>query len=167
MIIKRRYFLAGLIFLFTNMVQPCAAQSGKSGVGQLKVSLFFGTNGDPAHAGDRASLVSKVVRDQFSQSNHLKFNHYRLLGEDVQPILRSYENWAAPLKPSEEILLSFQPRGNAGTDSIHLDLELWQSKKKIMKAGHVLYRAKPIFIMGPEWRGGRIIISVVLTELKK
>lgn len=162
----RLHFLAAILLACIGFLQPCSAQSGKSGVGELKVSLYFGTDNDPDKAGESASRVSRQQQRQFSQSKHLNFKHYRLLGEDVQPIFRSYENWAAPLKPSEEILLSFQPRGRAANGGIHLDLELWQSKKKIMKAGQVLLLNKPIYIMGPEWRGGRIIIAVTLMSLK-
>lgn len=147
---------------------PVAAQdAGKDSVGKLKVSLYFATNGDPETAGKKAKKVDEALVKQFSGAKALKFKHYRLLGDDTQPILRSYENWIAPMKPSEEILLSFEPRGKVESDGLSLDLEFWQSRKKIMKSGPHLQVGKPLYILGPSWRGGKLLVAVELISVQK
>ncbi|MGJ8655121.1 MAG: hypothetical protein ACSHX6_01620 [Akkermansiaceae bacterium] len=141
------------------------ADTGTDSVGVLRVSLIFGTDGDVAQAGKGLKKPSVVQMEALHNLKAIKFTHYRLLGEDQQPILRSYENWANPMKSSKEILLSFQPRGQPIDDHLKMDLEFWQSHKKIMKSGATLKKGKPLFIQGPAWRGGKIIISVELMSL--
>lgn len=167
MISTRRLIFSFLAFILLGVNQTAIAQEGKDKVGKLSVKLYFGTDGDVALAGEKAQDVPAQVKQLFLQSKHLRFSQYKLLGVDTPPIFRSYENWAAPLRPSEEILLSFEPRDKPGDGNIHLDLEFWQSKKKVMKASQNLHLGKPIFILGPVWRGGRLIIAVELVSLKK
>lgn len=140
---------------------------GTDSVGELKVSLIFGTDGDVGQAGKDLKKPSKIQLIALKNLKAIKFKHYRLLGEDQQPILRSYENWANPMKNSKEILLSFQPRGMPIDDHLKMDLEFWQSHKKIMKSGATLKKGKSLFIQGPAWRGGKIIIAVELMSLAK
>ncbi len=139
--------------------------SGTDSVGELKVSLIFGTDLDGDKAGKDLKEPSKAQLDALRKLKKIKFAHYRLLGEDQQPILRSYENWANPMKGSKELLLCFQPRGKPMGDQLKMDLEFWQSHKKIMKSGDTLKKGKLLFIQGPAWRGGKIIIAVELISL--
>ena len=63
--------------------------------------------------------------------------------------------------------MSFEPVGKAQGKVIKLDLDLWQLKKKIMKsATTTLQVGKPLYIRGPQWRGGYLIIVVELISLK-
>ena len=142
-----------------------STDAGRDSVGELKVSLLYGTDGDVTQAGKGLKQPSKAQLAALNGLKTIKFAHYRLLGEDQQPILRSYENWANPMKSSKEILLSFQPRGKPVNDHLKMDLEFWQSHKKIMKSGPTLKKGKPLFIQGPAWRGGKIIIAVELISL--
>lgn len=139
-----------------------SAQDGeaKQAIGKLKVSLIFGTNGDVNLAGKNLKKISGA------QLKEIKFTHYRLMGEDTQPILKRYVNWANPIKGSKQILVSFQPSGKPKGDTIKMDLELWQAQKKIMKSGVTLKKGKPLYVQGPAWRGGKLIIAVELLELK-
>ena len=82
-------------------------------------------------------------------------------------MFRSYENWAQPLKPSEEVLVKFEARSRPTKDATRLDLELWLSRKKILKTDVLLQGDRPLLVLGPEWRGGRIIIAVSLAGEKK
>jgi hypothetical protein len=45
---------------------------------------------------------------------------------------------------------------------MRLDVELWLSRKKILKTDAAMEPDKPMLVLGPEWRGGRLIISVEL-----
>lgn len=141
-----------------------AEDAGRANVGKLEVTVYFATNGDPAAAGDRAQEIAGQIRTRLRSEGRLKFTHYRALGADTQPIFRSYENWAQPLKPSDEILVRFEARSLPSKESVALDLELWLSRKKILKTDATLQPGRPLYVLGPEWRGGRLIIAVALAS---
>ena len=61
-------------------------------------------------AGKKAAAVSKTTEIRLRGEERLRFTNYRVLGQDVQPLLRSYESWAQPLKPSDEVLVRFEAR---------------------------------------------------------
>ena len=149
-------------FLYGMCSLSAQSESGviKKSIGRLKVSLIFGTNGDVNLAGKN---LKKMSGDQLKE---IKFENYRLMGEDIQPILKRYVNWANPIKGSKQILVSFQPGGKPMGDTLKMDLELWLSQKKVMKSGGSLKKGKPLYIQGPAWRGGKLIIAVELLELK-
>jgi len=137
---------------------------GKAVVGKVRVTVYFATNGDPSAAGPRFKEVPKEAESSFRNSTSLNFKNYRLLGEDVQPLFRSYENWAQPLKPSDEVLVRFEAKSRPSEESMRLDLELWFSRKKILKTDALLEKGKSLHVLGPEWRGGRLILSVSLAS---
>ena len=155
--------------LFLGFCGLAAAQDdpGKTAIGRVKVAVIYGTDGDPAVAGTRFQELAKDTAKRLRGLDRLNFKNYRFLGEDSQPLLRSYENWAQPLKPSDEVLVRFEARSQPKPDSTRLDLELWLSRKKILKTDAVLEGDKPLFVLGPAWRGGRLIISVSLAPQEK
>jgi hypothetical protein len=137
---------------------------GRAKVGSLEVTVYFATNGDPKAAGEKAQGIGVSLQQRLSSEERLRFSHYRALGADTQAIFRSYENWAQPLKPSDEILVRFETRTQPAADSVSLDLELWLARKKILKTDANLLHGRPLYILGPEWRGGRLIIAVALAK---
>ncbi len=139
-----------------------AADSGKEAVAELAVVVYFGTDGDPAVAGERAAAVDEATAERLRGHEPLNFQEYRLLGSDRQKVYRSYENWAQPIAGSDEILCRFETESRISRDTVRLDLELWLSRKKILKSGIALSHGKPVLVLGPEWRGGRLIVSVEL-----
>jgi len=150
----------------TSLAAPVSAQEdpGRAKVGELVVSVYFATDGDPKEAGEKAQEISGDLRTRLSSEEKLRFAHYRALGADTQEIFRSYENWAQPLKPSDEILVRFETRIQPEKDSVSLDLELWLARKKILKTDAHLRQGHPLYVLGPEWRGGRLIIAVGLAN---
>lgn len=135
---------------------------GKANMGQVAVSVYYATNGDPKVAGAKAAAVSQETAKRLRGEERLRFKNYRVLGKDVQPLLRSYESWAQPLKPSDEILVRFEARSRPTAQATGLDLELWLSRKKVLKMDARLEGNRPLLVLGPEWRGGRLIIAVAL-----
>ncbi len=157
--------LAFMTFATVCMGKASAQEDpGKAKLGQLLVTVYFATNGDPKAAGERAQEVAETVQERLQKESRLNFSHYRTLGADKQAIFRSYENWAQPLKPSDEILVRFEARSQPADETVSLDLELWLSKKKILKTDARLQEGRPLFVLGPKWRGGRLIISVALAH---
>ncbi|MBT8038005.1 MAG: hypothetical protein KJO21_10720 [Verrucomicrobiae bacterium] len=138
---------------------------GKESVGRLKATLYIGTDGDVGKLGEKVAAVDEVMVKRLRRIEKMRFKHYRKLGEDTQSVFRSYENWLTPLKPSEEILLSFESRGRSSDDGLRLDLELWQHRRKVMKSDPVLHRGRPLLILGPKWRGGSLIIAVEIMAI--
>ncbi len=135
---------------------------GKAQVGKVRVAVIYATDGDPAAAGRRATAVPKEIESRLRAEEKLRFEHYRVLGSEIQPLYRSYENWAQPLRPSEEVLVRFEPRSLPTPASTRLDLELWLSRKKVLKTDAMLEGNRPLFVLGPAWRGGRLIVSIGL-----
>lgn len=155
-----------LFFLALLPALPLGAQQdpGRAGVGKITVTVYFATNGNPDVAGPRAAEVSERTRSRLQSVDDLRFAQYRALGADTQPIFRTYENWAQPLKPSDEVLVRFETRSQPTAGIVSLDLELWLSRKKTLKTDARLQQGKPLFVLGPEWRAGRLIIAVELAQ---
>jgi hypothetical protein len=158
--------LASMIGLVATLgvSPPVGAQEdpGKTVVGEVKVAVYYATDGDPAASGPKATMLGESIEKRLRTEEKLRFKHYRLLGEDAQALFHSYENWAQPLKPSDEVLVRFDARSRPTAKSTRLDLELWLSRKKILKTDVLLEGDRPLFVLGPEWRGGRLIIAVSL-----
>lgn len=140
---------------------------GRATIGRVSVTVYYATHGDPKVAGAKAAAVSRETEKRLRSEERLRFKNYRTLGRDVQPLLRSYESWAQPLKPSDEVLVRFEARSRPTEQATGLDLELWLSRKKILKMDAKLEGKRPLFILGPEWRGGRLIIGVALAPTEK
>ena len=157
------------LFTLPAHAQQSGSDKGKEVVGKVKATLYIGTDDGPEKLGENLAVVGEAVAKRLRSIKPMKFRHYRILGSDVQPVFRSYENWLSPLKPSEEILLSYESRGHSADGGLRLDLEFWQHRRKVMKSDPVLYPGKPLLILGPKWRGGSLIIAVELMEtpLKK
>lgn len=158
------YLRLAIVILVSVLAGKAFAQEdpGKAKVGEVLVTVYFATDGDPEAAGERAEQIADSTRERLRKESRLKFTHYRALGAERQAVFRSYENWAQPLKPSDEILVRFEARSQPVDGSISLHLELWLAKKKILKTDALMRAGRPLYVLGPEWRGGRLIISVAL-----
>lgn len=161
-------FHTTLIALLAFAVPAFAVQDpGKEALTQIAVTVYHATDGDPTVAGEMARPVDQETERRLRAERQLDFKHYRGLGRDVQPLYRSYENWAQPLKPSDEVLVRFEARSHPEKDRIRLGIELWLSRKQILKTDIRLEGERPLFVLGPEWRGGRLIIAIALADAVK
>lgn len=161
--ITRRGILAAcLAFALPPGIARAVEDPGKTQIARVSVTVYHATNGDPKAAGGRATEVPKEMIDRLRSDERLRFKSYRMLGSDTQSLYQSYENWAQPLKPSDEIMVRFEAQGRPTEKTAILDLELWLGRKKTVKTDARLEGAKPLFVLGPEWRGGRLVIAVAL-----
>ena len=142
-----------------------AQDSGKESIARLRTVLLFGTDANLETVVPEAKVADKAHSMRIELIKDLNFSNYGLLGSDTKPILRSYTNWASPMKGTDEILLSFEPNSAAEDDGVKLDLELWQGKRKVMKTTQPLKNGKWLYIAGPQWRGGRLIVGIELLPL--
>lgn len=164
---NRRGWITGFLTAALAAAAFAVEDPGKEKIGQVRVTVYYATDGDPKAAGDKALQVDSSVVERLRREERLRFKHYRMLGRDTQPLLRSYESWAEPLKPSDEVLVRFEAQGLPQKNSAVLDLELWLGLKKIVKTDTRLEGGKPLLMLGPEWRGGRLIIAVALAKDEK
>lgn len=166
---RRDWIRAGVAAGLLAYTQSAFSQEdpGRTPIGRISVTVYYATNGDPKVAGAKAATVSEETQGRLRGEDRLRFANYRFLGQDVQPLLRSYESWAQPLKPSDEILVKFEARSQPTDEFTGLNVELWLSRKKILKTDARLEGKRPLFILGPEWRGGRLIIAVALASKEK
>lgn len=166
---RRQWIHSTLTAAFAVFSQLSHGQDdpGRANMGQVCVTVYYATNGDPKVAGAKLAPVDKETEKRLCDEQRLRFKSYRKLGQDVKPLLRSYENWAVPLKPSDEVMVRFEARSRPTQESTGLDLELWLSRKKVLKTDARLEGKRPLFVLGPDWRGGRLIISVALAPTAK
>lgn len=157
----RRIAIALLLPLFACAVRA-QTDSGKDVIGMVTVTVYHATNGDPTAAGPRAKEVSEEVARRLASDERLKFSRYLELGRDVRPLFRSDDSWAQPLPPSDEILVCLEAQSKASKESMRVDVELWLSRKKVLKTVVSMEAAKPLLVLGPEWRGGRMIVALEL-----
>jgi len=45
-------------------------------------------------------------------------------------------------------------------------LEYWQSKKKVLTMNPTLTLGKPFYLLGPNWREGRVILAIEIVSLE-
>lgn len=164
---NRREWISTCVWLAAAPFAIGQDDPGRTRIAAVTVTVFHATDGDPGAAGTRAKSVPADVAARLGREQRLRFKHYSRLGEETQPLLRSYESWAQPLKPSDEILVRFEAQGRPTKQTAVIDLELWLARKKIIKTDAKLESGRPLFVLGPEWRGGRLIIAVELAPEAK
>jgi hypothetical protein len=148
---------------------PCAASAqddpGKESLGAVVVKVYHATDGDPGAAGGNAKDVPADVVLRMRSESRLKFSHYREIGSDTKTLFRSYENWAQPLGTSDEVLVRFEARNHPSRQAAFLGIELWLSRRKVLRTDAEITTARPLHVLGPAWRGGRLIVSVALAPV--
>ena len=154
--------IPALLFLASHGALLAIEDPGRTRIAEVRVTVYHATDGDPTAAGPRALPVPHMTSSRFHSEERLRFKHYRQIGRDASPLLRSYETWSQPLKPSDEVMLRVEAQGQPTRKSAQLDLELWLSRKKILKMDAKLEDDKPLYVLGPEWRDGRLIIAISL-----
>lgn len=153
-----RFFVC-LLFLFTL---PVHADRGRDMLGDVTVTVIHASNVAEVEGVKQFKVLDEAMSERLAKDPRLKFTYYRQLGTDTKPLFRSYENWAQPLPPSDEILLRFEAQARPSKEVTRLDLELWLSRKKILKTSAALSVNTPLFVLGPEWRGGHMILIISL-----
>ena len=163
---NRRCWLISCLAVALSAAGAAQEDPGKAQIARIRVTVYHASDG-PVAADNKLAAVSQETADRLRKEERLRFKHYRVLGQDTQPLLRSYESWAQPLKPSDEVLVRFEAQGVPTRKLAALDLELWLGRKKIVKTDARLEGNRPLFVLGPGWRGGRLIIAVALAPDSK
>ena len=145
-----------------GLALPVQAERGRDAIGNVTVTVLHATNEEPRPLGSVTKELDEGTAEKLRKESRLTFTHYRVVGSDQKPLFRSYENWAQPFHQSDEVLLRFEAQARPSKEVTRLDMELWLSRKKILKTGAALSADKPLYILGPAWRGGYMILIVSL-----
>ncbi|HEY8990362.1 MAG TPA: hypothetical protein VIM46_00145 [Luteolibacter sp.] len=162
---NRRTWLAVSLAALWPCAAPAQDDPGKESLGAVVVKVYYATDGDPGAAGGNAKDVPADMVLRLRSESRLKFTHYREIGSDTKTLFRSYENWAQPLGNSDEVLVRFEARNHPSRQAAFLGIELWLSRRKVLRTDAEITTARPLHVLGPAWRGGRLIVSVALEPI--
>ena len=149
------------------VIAPARAERGMDIIGSVTVTLIHASDGTVDKEIAQLKRLDEATAQRLLKEPRLKFGTYRIISSDTKPLFRSYENWAKPMKSSDEIQVRFEAQARPSKELTRLDMELWISHKKILKTGAALTEDNPMFVLGPEWRQGRMIIIIALSPYDK
>ena len=157
-----------LLFLPLGLPMVVEAQDpGKEVIGQVRTEVLFGTNGVVNSLGDNVVSVSAGEKGRLQKVSKLEsYRNFVRLGSVEQNILKGYKSWAQPIRNSEALMVTFQPQASIKEDrKLRLDVEYWQKSKMALRWDRVFEVGKRVYLVGPEWRDGNLIITVELVSL--
>lgn len=104
--------------------------------------------------GRAAKLVERMKRVE-----QLQFSAYRLIGAVSEDVLKEYESWVLP---SEVFFIKLDSLGRDEEGALNATLNIWQQKSVLLKASMKLRKGRPMFVRGPKWGEGYIVIALLL-----
>lgn len=160
----RAFFLVS----FAAWASASAQDPALDEIGKVRTELLFGTNGSVAPLGSGVTQLSKAERVRLKKVPKLgTFKNFVKLGSVEQAVLKGYKSWAQPIKNSEAIMVTFQPQATIKEEKkLRLDVEYWQKSKMALRWDRVFEVGKRVYLIGPKWRDGNLIITVELLSLK-
>lgn len=163
----KRYLIHFLLIFLCGSLSLQADDRGRDIIGSVTVTLIHATNEENVAGLEKFKALDEATATRLAKDPNLKFTHFRAMGVDTKPLFRSYENWAQPMKCTDDILVRFEAQARPSKELTRLDLEFWLSQKKILKTGAALTENTPMYVLGPEWRQGRMILIIALTPYDK
>lgn len=131
--------------------------------GQVWAALIFATDEDSKaldHSDKKSAKNGEGIKKTLAQlGKAFPGKNFQLLGEHTQQIFSEYESWVVP---SKDLFLKIDSKGpTVENDGVNLHLQLWREKNVLLKTDIIL-RKEPLFITGPKWGEGRLIMVVEL-----
>ena len=160
-----RTVLPALVTLFAAVAQ--AQDPGKEVIGKVRTELLFGTNGSLASLGSGVTGLSPAEKTRLRKVDKLgSMENFVKLGSVEQDILKGYKSWAQPIRNSEALMVTFQAQAAIKESRrLRLDVEYWQKSKMALRWDRVFEVGKRVYLVGPKWRDGNLIITVELVSL--
>lgn len=158
-----------LLFSFSSLLsysqEPLSLNAVKDNdpgaqvIGKIKSTLIYATNSPEKSAEVKGELL-EVITSQCK----LDYKKYYNIGSSSASVFRSYQGWLQPIKGSEKVMLSYEPKSVSSKD-IAFTIHFWQDNKKIFTTDtpKISYD-QPFFITGPAWRSGKLLF---ILEAKK
>ena len=158
-----------LTLIYLALMAVAGAQDpGKEVIGRVRTAVLFGTNGSPDSLGDGVVSLGGAEVARLRQVAKLEpYETFVKLGSVDQDILRGYKSWAQPINGSQALMLTFQPQASIKESrKLRLDVEYWQKSKMTLRWDRVFEVGKRVYLIGPKWRDGNLIITVELVNLR-
>lgn len=157
-----------LLLTLSFLATGWADDPGKKVIGTVRTELIFGTKGAVESLGGGTVELPAQEQERLRKVEKLEnFTKFVKLGSVEQPVLAGYKIWAAPIKNSEAIMVTFQPQARIVEENkLRLDIEYWQKKKMALRWDRVFVVGKRVYLIGPKWREGILIITVELVSLR-
>lgn len=140
--------------------QPSSNDPGAEVIAQLKGSLIYATNGETVEG---SKVLTGAARDFITSKSGLEYKEYYLIGKDNASVFRTYQTWLQPIKRSEALMLSGEPK-SISDDGITFDMKFWQDKKEIFSVKSSAKYNAPFIITGPSWRDGKLLYILELNK---
>lgn len=163
--IRTLLLLAAALGVASSLVhaQETAAPAPAAAAAEAQVEgmLFFASNdATPPAQEEKVTLEAGLLENTTKRlARAFNYQHFHLIGRHTQKVFKEYESWVVP---SKDLCLKMDSRGPAEGGGINLHLQLWQDKKVLVKSDTVIRKERPVFLGGPNWRGGRLIFVVIL-----
>ncbi len=159
---------AALLVTLSFLATGRADDPGKKIIGTVRTELIFGTKGAVEALGNGPVKLPAEEQERLRKIEKLEdFTKFVKLGSVEQPVLAGYKIWATPIKNSEAIMVTFQPQARIVEENkLRLDIEYWQKKKMALRWDRVFEVGKRVYLIGPKWREGNLIITVELVSLR-
>jgi hypothetical protein len=136
----------GLIFFLCTL----AAQAADN---QLWGALLLGTNRPPA-----TPAPAELVPYQKRLSQIFGYTSFQVLGKSTHSFTADSEQWLIPGK-TFSVHSIVQPTSDA---NFQVDLQLFQDKKELVQTVAKLGPGSPLFIRGPLYGEGQLIIAIMV-----
>ena len=145
-----------LLFLVKSTLSVQADQDLKSDY--YADSTFWGALIYASNSGEKSTVDDELEKKLKQAFKGMRY--FQLLGQHTQKnVFKEYVNWVVP---SPEINLAFESKGKIKDNGVKLLLKLWRKKKVLLKSDLTIFPDKPVMIMGPKWREGRLIFVLDL-----
>lgn len=149
-----------VIAVLVSLVSPMIAAATDKLEADAKVwsGLYYAGPEDETKGvvpeGRAAQLVERMKAEE-----KLQFPTYRLIGAVSEDVLKEYESWVLP---SEVFFIKLDSLGRDQEGALNATLNIWQQKNVLLKASMKLRKGRPMFVRGPKWGEGYIVIALLL-----
>ena len=111
--------------------------------------------------GQRSEVPTRLDAYSRRLSNAFGYSRLRLLGEGQTVVKTTDQNW---LIFAGDIKVQFTSLSKTDDGKYLVGLELFQEEKSVIETQARVSQDSPLFIRGPEWRDGKIIIVVMVAS---
>ena len=151
-----RSFLPRLFLLLVLACAGSVCQAGPAGEPAIWSGLLLATNED--HPKDSPPELRKY---QEKLDNIFGYNQFELVGEQTRKMRDSAEHW---LVPSKDFCLHVDTHAGPSGAAYRMKLELFEDTHLLAEFETRLGANSPLFIRGPLYAGGQLIIVLVVKE---
>jgi len=111
--------------------------------------------------GQRTDIPDRLSRYEQRLNTAFGYSKLHLLGEGQTTVKSPDQNW---LIFGGDIKIQFTSLQKNEQGQFLVGLELFQGNKQVIETQARVGRDSPLFIRGPEWRNGKIIIVVMVAS---